>query len=80
MLVFYFQVSYENTEGYGTAPFFHGLRDTVLTLPGTPLVPDRITCSPLCLLAYGNIARKREYQSFGGLVSLTDSVVGCNKL
>lgn len=29
MLVFYFQVFYENTEGYITAPFFHGL--TVLT-------------------------------------------------
>lgn len=32
MLIFYFQVFHENADGYVTAPFFHGLRDTVLTL------------------------------------------------
>lgn len=93
MLVFYFQVFYENTEGYITAPFFHGL--TVLTfLASAAHVPsaeailwycgeshsaDQIMCSLLCPLVYGNIARKREYQGFSGLMSLTVSVVSWNK-
>lgn len=40
---------------------------------------DQITCSLLCPLVYGNIGRKREYQGFSGLVSLTVSVVSWNK-
>lgn len=96
MLVFYFQVFYENTEGYVIAPFFHGRRGTVLTLlapaaqaPSAEAIlwyhggshsTDDVMCSWLCPPVYGNIARRKGYQSFGGLLSLTVSLVSWNKL
>lgn len=86
MHIIYFQVVYENTEGCITG--------RLLTLPASSAqVPSAeailwyhgephsaVQVNVFYPLVYGNIARRREYQSFSGLVSLTVSIVSWNKV